>query len=132
MPKPLIHARASSRRYGGNPEDYLAIHEKIDSSKIAHAEVSHRCVFHSAFGIYLIEEIFGRTIVNADGREVQTRDIAEQHIIEDLGFIPSLSDWLHELNIQPWMAGEIVAFQEGRRKVLSKPPQSRSGTESID
>ena len=103
--KALIHARSSARRWGGKPEDYLAIHEKIDSSKSAHAEVTHRCVFHSAFGIYVIEDIFGRTITNSEGKEVFVRDVAEQHVLEDLGWIPSLSDWLREMPSQPWMAG---------------------------
>jgi hypothetical protein len=89
----------------GWQEDYLAIHEKIDSSKSAHAEVTHRCVFHSAFGIYLIEDIFGRTVVNSYGKEVFVRDVAEQHVLEDLGCIPSLSDWLREMPARPWMAG---------------------------
>jgi hypothetical protein len=26
-------------------------------------------------------------------------------VLEDLGFIPSLSDWLKEMPPQPWMAG---------------------------
>jgi hypothetical protein len=103
--KPLIHARSSARKFGGRPEDYLAIHERIDSTKSAHAEVTHRCVFHSAFGIYVIEEIFGRALTNSDGKEVFVRDVAEQHVLEDLGFIPSLSDWLKEMPAQPWMAG---------------------------
>ena len=106
MSKPLIHARSSAKRFGGKPEDYLAIHERIDSTKMAHAEVTHRCVFHSAFGIYIIEELFGRTITNSDGKDVFVRDIAEQHVLEDLGFIPSLSDWLKEMPCKPWMAGQ--------------------------
>lgn len=105
MSKALIHARSSARRWGGNELDYIAIHEKMDSTKAAHAEVTHRCVFHSAFGIFLIEELFGRTITNSDGKEVFVRDIAEQHVLEDLGWIPSLSDWLREMPAQPWMAG---------------------------
>ena len=105
MSKALIHARSSARRWGGKPEDYLAIHEKMDSTKSAHAEVTHRCVFHSAFGIYIIEDIFGRTLTNSDGKEVFVRDVAEQHVLEDLGCIPSLSDWLHEMPARPWMAG---------------------------
>jgi hypothetical protein len=56
-------------------------------------------------GIYLIEDIFGRTLTNSDGKEVFVRDIAEQHVLEDVGFIPSLSDWLKEMPSQPWMAG---------------------------
>lgn len=105
MSKPLVHARSSVHRWGGIEDDYLPIHEKMDSTKSAHAEVTHRCVFHSAFGIFLIEELFGRTITNSDGREVHVRDIAEQHVLEDIGFIPSLSDWLKEMPSQAWMAG---------------------------
>ncbi|MCX6368390.1 MAG: hypothetical protein NTX57_17040, partial [Armatimonadetes bacterium] len=69
------------------------------------AEVTHRCVFHSAFGIFLIEELFGQTLTNSDGKEVFVRDIAEQHVLEDLSCIPSLSDWLKEVPSQSWMAG---------------------------
>ena len=103
--KPLVHARSSARKFGGKPEDYLFIHEKMDSSKAAHATVAHRCVFHSAFGIFLIEELLGRTMTNSDVRDVFVRDVAEQHVLEDLGFIPSLSDWLNEMPDKPWMAG---------------------------
>jgi hypothetical protein len=106
MAKALVHAQSSVKRWGGNVEDYIAIHEKMDQTKMAHAEVTHRCVFHSAFGIFLIEDIFGRTLTNSDGRTVHVRDIAEQHVLEDLGFIPSLSDWLKEMPAQPWMAGQ--------------------------
>lgn len=106
MSKPLVHARSSARKFGGIPEDYIEIHEKMDSSKAAHATVTHRAVFHSAFGIFLIEDLFGRAITNSDGKEVFVRDIAEQHVLEDLGCIPSLSDWLGEMEVKPWMAGQ--------------------------
>jgi hypothetical protein len=104
--KAWVHAQSSAKRFGGKPEDYIAVHERMDSTKSAHAEVTHRCVFHSAFGIYIIEEIFGRFVTNSDGKEVFVRDLAEQHVLEDLGFIPSLSDWLKEMPPQPWMAGQ--------------------------
>jgi hypothetical protein len=107
--KAWVHAQSSAKRWGGTPEDYIAVHEKMDQTKMAHAEVTHRCVFHSAFGIYLIEDIFGRTLTNSDGREVHVRDVAEQHVLEDLGFIPSLGDWLKEMPAQPWMAGQRKA-----------------------
>ena len=106
MSKAWVHALSSAKRWGGTADDYIAVHERIDSTKSAHAEVTHRCVFHSAFGIYVIEEIFGRFVTNSDGRQVFVRDIAEQHVLEDLGFIPSLSDWLKEMPAQPWMAGQ--------------------------
>jgi len=106
MSKAWIHAQASAKRWGGTPEDYIHIHERMDSTKSAHAEVTPRCVFHSAFGIYIIEELFGRFLTNSSGKQVFVRDIAEQHVLEDLGFIPSLSDWLKEMPAQPWMAGQ--------------------------
>lgn len=105
MAKAWFHAENSVRRFGGRVEDYLPIHEKMDSTKAAHAEANHRIVFHSAFGIYLVEELFGRVITNADGRTVCVRDIAEQHVIDDLGFIPSLSDWLEHVQVEAWMMG---------------------------
>lgn len=103
MSKPYLHAKSSVRKWGGKPEDYLPIHDKMDSSKSAEASVRHRAIFHSAFGIFIIEDIFGTNITNSDGRLVSVRDIAERHVIEDLGTIPSLSDWLEKLPVEPWM-----------------------------
>lgn len=105
MAKPNIHAINSAKRFGGEPEDYLAIHDKMDDTKAAHASMKHRIIFHSAYGIYLIEELFGHTITNSEGKMVCVRDVAEQHVIEDLGYIPSLDDWLKEMKEQPWMSG---------------------------
>ena len=103
--KPFLHAKASAKRYGGIPEDYLPIHDMMDSSKSALADVRHRAVFHSAFGIYIIEKIFGATLRNSDGKEYSVRDVAEDHVKEDLGTIPSLENWLTGLPIHTWMGG---------------------------
>lgn len=112
MAKPNIHALNSVKRFGGSPEDYISIHDKIDATKSAHASMKHRIVFHSAYGIYLLEELFGHTLTNSEGKMVCVRDIAEQHVMEDLGFIPSLDDWLKEMKEQPWMSGmRRVKFQ---------------------
>jgi len=105
MAKPIFHAANSARRFGGKPEDYYFIHDLFDEPKSVHASVKFRAIFHSAYGIYLIEKILGHSFVNSDGREVAIRDVAEQHVLEDLGFIPSLDDYLKEMTIQPWMAG---------------------------
>ena len=103
--KPHIHAKNSANKYGGKPEDYQAIHDQIDVSKSAHASVKHRVVFHSAFGIYIVERIFGALITNSDGARVSVRDVAEDHVLEDLGTIPSLDDWLDNMTLQAWMGG---------------------------
>jgi hypothetical protein len=106
MSKPLIHAESSVRRYGGTVEDYLPIHDFMDSSKAALADVRHRAVFHSAFGIYIVERVFGDYITNTDGNRVSVRDVAEDHVKEDLGFIPTMEHWLRNMPIADWMAGK--------------------------
>ena len=59
MAKSDKHAQSSAKQYGGSSEDYLEIHEMMDSSKSAHADNRHRVIFHSAFGAYLIQKMFG-------------------------------------------------------------------------
>ena len=47
--------------------------------------------------------MFGVTITNSEGRVIPTRFIGEQHVKEDLGWIPSLKDWFENIQLQPWM-----------------------------
>ena len=74
MSKPWIHAKSSAKKHGGTAEDYMEIHNFMDSSKAAHADVRHRAVLHSAFGIFIAEQIFGYNLTNSDGKEVSVRD----------------------------------------------------------
>ncbi len=39
----------------------------------------------------------------SDGVEVPTRLVGEQHVLEDLGFIPTVQDWLKGLPMRAWM-----------------------------
>ena len=103
--KPLIHARISVKQHGGCVEDYMAIHDFIDSSKSNVPDIRHRAMLHSAWGIYIVERVFGSVIRNSEGKELSTRDIAEEHVIQDLGFIPTMQDWLEEMKIESWMSG---------------------------
>lgn len=103
--KPLLHANLSVKSHGGHVDDYLPIHNFIDSTKSAHPDVRHRAILHSAFGCYLVEQVFGVYITNSDGKRVSTRDIAEEHILQDLGFIPTVERYLNCMSIEPWMSG---------------------------
>lgn len=103
--KPHLHARTSARKYGGKPEDYYAIHTFIDGSKAAVADVRHRAALHNAFGCFVVEAVFGVTATNSEGKVYSPRDVAEDHVIEDLGFIPTLEHWLGNMALQPWMSG---------------------------
>lgn len=57
--------------------------------------------------------VFGRTIVNSDGITVNVRDIGEQHVLEDMGTIPSVDNWLSNMTLQDWMGGT-----DKKKKVL--------------
>ena len=126
MAKPWIHAQASARRFGGVPEDYIEIHEFLDTSKSAVPDNRHRIFTHNAWFIFFIpERVFGRNVTNSDGREVSVREICEQHVQEDFGgFIPSAQDWVQALEMQGWMnngrGGVPPSFEgiERTRKVV--------------
>lgn len=105
MAKPYVHAEGSIKRYGGELEDYLAIHEIMDSSKLAYPSNAHRALTHNSwFAKAIIPRIFGLYIINKAGRKVSTEQIALDHIQEDFGglYVPSVQDYLEHINPQPW------------------------------
>ncbi len=51
----------------------------------------------------MLERFFGTTVTVSTGRVVPVRLIGEQHVIEDLGFIPSFADWVRCIRPEPWM-----------------------------
>lgn len=97
------HAVSSTRHFGGEVEDYIEIHEWFDSTKSAWADTRHRAILHNTFGIYLCQQVFGETIKNSEGKEIPVRLIAEQHVHEDCGCIPTLENWLTDLPMKPFM-----------------------------
>lgn len=117
MSKPYIHALSSAKKFGGVPEDYLPIHNLMDSSKGSFADVRHRALTHNSWFLFILERIkFPNScepdaegkmvnIVNSDGIRVSVRDIGEQHILEDYKgkFIPTPQDFLQEMELKLWM-----------------------------
>lgn len=133
--KPSVHSNLSIRKYGGTPSDYQEIHDFLDMSKMAHADIRHRCILHNTLGPFLAErgigvnhskaeylkakynwseeeyrdilglaaDRSGTTIINSDGNKVSVRDVAEQHIIQDMGEIPSVSKYLNDMPIYDWL-----------------------------
>lgn len=115
--KPYIHAKISAKKYGGKPEDYLPLHDWMDSTKKCLPDVRHRAILHSSFGCYLAEQFFGHNLINSDGKKVSVRDLAEDHIIDDLGFLPTVEHWLKNMRIEPWMNGERK--KQGKKRIIS-------------
>ena len=95
MAHPYHHSISRVKKWGGKVEDYIRIHEWFDESKKIIADFRHRALRHHAEGIFMAETIFGSTITLSTGRIIPTRWVGEQHVREDLGFIPSFADWVY-------------------------------------
>jgi hypothetical protein len=90
MAHPYHHALSSVKKWGGTVDDYLACHEFFDASKLILADFRHRALRHHAEGIFLLEQVHGKTLTLSSGRVIPTRWVGEQHVREDLGFHPEL------------------------------------------
>lgn len=103
------HAQSAAKKWGGHPEDYIAIEEFIDSSKKIIGDVRHRSLYHHTEGAWLCQQIFGRVleVPRQTGGPIQVpvRLVAERHILEDLGWLPSPKDYIDGMAIRPWMSG---------------------------
>jgi hypothetical protein len=104
--KPIIHAQLDAKKFGGDPDDYLEIHEFMDSSKSAVSDNRHRTLTHNSWFIgVVIPKVFGETFLRkSDGKRMSSRDIAESHVMQDFkGFIPTAQDYIQEMEFKPWM-----------------------------
>lgn len=116
MSHPEVHAKNSARKFGGKPEDYIELHQWFDDSKSYMADMRHRALKHHSAGIFECEKVFGKSFVNSDNKTVYTRYVGEQHVIEDLGFIPSVEDWFENMEMQEWMmARDKKVLQIGKK-----------------
>ncbi len=95
--KPLQHAQISQKTYGGCWQDYIEVHNFLDSSKAACAHFKHRFLLHHQEGIELGVEIFGESIINSENKTIEIRQVLTEHLIEDVGRIVSVEDWARDL-----------------------------------
>ncbi len=103
MSHSYYHCLSSVKRWGGTVEDYRSIHDWFDESKKLVAEPTHRALRHHSEGIFMGETVFGQTLTNSDGHIVPVRLIGEQHVMEDLGCIPSFADWARLIRPAGWI-----------------------------
>ncbi len=124
MSHALYHAESSATRYGGTPDDYLALHAFMDAPQlhVRMPSVRGRAVFHHAWGIDLCAHLFRREVDGslllgsellsgdqAGSPDDLARAVAEDHVREDLREVPSLGDWLAAL--------DAPAHPSGRRLI---------------
>ena len=103
MAHPYHHARSSANRFGGQAEDYLAVHNWFDATKAHLADARHRTLRHQCLGIFLAEAKFGVTLMTASGHRVPVRAVAEVHVQEDFSFIPSVQGCFGNLPLAAWL-----------------------------
>lgn len=114
MSHPYHHAISSAKKHGGKWQDYIDIHSWFDETKAHFPDMRHRALRHHSEGIFWCEQQFGTVRVNSDGKEVPVRFIAEQHVMEDLGWIPTIKDYLEHMTQAGWM------FKPGEGRKLLK------------
>lgn len=139
MSHPYHHAVSSQKKWGGLVSDYQPIHDWFDETKALMSDFRHRALRHHAEGIFLCEQVFGVTIelstcgkcgtnhnANANPQRhkfvpklIPVRWVGEQHVTEDLGFIPSANQWLERITAESWM------YRSARR--LSKELEAARG-----
>jgi hypothetical protein len=100
---PYHHALSSAKKHGGQPSDYQYIHDWFDATKAFFGDARHRALRHHTAGIYWCEEEFGTTVPTSEGKKIPVRVIAEQHVMEDMGFLPTPEWWLSQMKLTPAM-----------------------------
>lgn len=90
------HAEISVARHGGVIDDYFPLHAFMDVTKELCSDNRHR-ILHTLWGIRrVVMPIFGHSITNTAGKQVNVKDICEKdHVLPDFQnrFIPTLGDF---------------------------------------
>ena len=97
MAHPYHHGLASVKKWGGEVSDYIQLHSWFDQSKSIAGDFRHRALRHHAEGIFMLETLYGQTLTLSTGRVIPTRWVGEQHVQQNLGFIPSFADWMRAI-----------------------------------
>jgi hypothetical protein len=112
---PYKNAQNSVAKWGGSPEDYIELHDWFDETKMFTGDWTHRALRHHSAGVQWAIQKFGHAIKISTGHAIPTKLIAEQHITEDCGFIPTPAHYLSTLAKHPekWMlqAGKTTKTQ---------------------
>lgn len=122
----LTHAKTTAKMFGGKPEDYFEIHQWLDKTEELIQDFKHQILRHHTQGIFMAEEKFGFVIQNSDGKNVAVRTICEIHIKDDLGFIPTLQEWLNHMSIEKWMGNRNIHLNKRFKETQHSGKQSLS------
>jgi hypothetical protein len=96
--KPLAHARLGQTRNGIPWQKTIQLHTWLDSSKASFASVQHRALLHHALGAQIASRIFAD--VEHEGVRKSASELIADHVIEDLGDVVPVSNWLDIIPIE--------------------------------
>lgn len=114
MAHPVVHARSAVKKWGGKEEDYLPIEEWFDETKSWVSSTMHRMFRHHSQGIFECEKVFGKYIINSDGKIVFVRYIGERHVMEDCnGYIPTAQEWVNGIANPPLWMRKTMNIEKG-------------------
>ena len=117
MSHTYYHARTNVRMFAACIQDYIHLHNWMDATKESYCDYRHRAIRHHSFGIFQGERRFGLVLTNSDGKDVPVRLCLESHVLEDLGRIPTVADWLSCIQPEPWMARATpIRMAQGTRR----------------
>ena len=102
MSHAFYHATSSAKAFGGVADDYIEIHAWFDRGRAGTSSILHRFLSHHTQGIADAVAHFGSTITISTGRRVPVSLIGEQHVTEDLGFVPTLDDYIGMMVAPRW------------------------------
>ncbi len=71
----------------------------------------------------MLETVFGPTLTLSTGRVIPTRWVGEQHVQQDLGFIPSFADWMRAIRPLPWM-GRAGRLEDRQALTITQPAEN--------
>jgi len=121
-----IHSEISVKKRGGAIADYYAIHDFADCSKEVESSNAHRLYFHTMWGVKnVVIPIFGHTIKNSDGKQINVKDLCENdHILPDYSgkFIPTLSDFIDCVKDIAGIDEKIETFYKENSEYFGKNP----------
>jgi hypothetical protein len=121
--QPFRHAIASARQDGRSWESDLPIHEFMDMAKHACPDLRHRLLLHNS-------DLGPELAARAFPERSDARQIALDHVRQDLGWTPDLKDWLERCDqsrlpfVRRWedCGDEVVAMAVEHLKLEDDAP----------
>jgi len=130
--KPYEHAEASAKVFGGKFEDYINIHRWFDQFRFAIKSPEHRLFLHHTAGVLICEQVHGDFITNSDGKNVAVRDIAEHHIVADVGEMRTPQEWLDNITDQDWVKPVKSNIEKKVQKAVESDNVSKEEPNGMD